>query len=372
MSNDDNAHPADTLRAPRPVLPVQPRLRADRPVLWRTPHTVQLGVDPRHAVVVAGLSPGLAALLRDLDGTRPTADLLTKAGDAGVPEADARGLLAELVEVGLIEEARTLRRRPSDARFIPASAPDTASWAVASGRSASDLLAARTAATVVVHGGGRIGVAVAVLLAAAGVGRVHVAPDGAVLAADTGTGYLPSDVGRPRAAAAAEAVRRVAPSVALGPPTVHHPSDLAVLADQLVVDPVLVADLAARRVPHLPARVRDGVGVVGPLVLPGRTSCLRCADLHRADADPCWPALAGQLLGRAGGGGLGVSTATAALAAEQALAALTGAAGGRPVPAVLEATLEIDPLGGRLDRRRWVPHPDCPCGAAGSRGTIAR
>ena len=33
----------------------------------------------------------------------------------------------------------------------------------------------------------------------------------------------------------------------------------------------------------------------GPLVLPGRTSCLRCADLTRRDADPQWPMVLAQL-----------------------------------------------------------------------------
>ena len=29
-------------------------------------------------------------------------------------------------------------------------------------------------------------------------------------------------------------------------------------------------------VAHLPVRVRDGTGLVGPLVIPGQTSCLGC------------------------------------------------------------------------------------------------
>ena len=33
-------------------------------------------------------------------------------------------------------------------------------------------------------------------------------------------------------------------------------------------------DLHSRGVPHLPVRVRDGIGLVGPLVIPGVTSCL--------------------------------------------------------------------------------------------------
>jgi hypothetical protein len=50
--------------------------------------------------------------------------------------------------------------------------------------------------------------------------------------------------------------------------------DLVVLTDYLVADPRLVRDLHSQGVPHLPVRVRDGTGLVGPLVIPGVTSCL--------------------------------------------------------------------------------------------------
>lgn len=50
--------------------------------------------------------------------------------------------------------------------------------------------------------------------------------------------------------------------------------DLVVLSDYLVADPRMVRDLHRHRVAHLPVRVRDGTGLVGPLVIPGVTSCL--------------------------------------------------------------------------------------------------
>ena len=52
-------------------------------------------------------------------------------------------------------------------------------------------------------------------------------------------------------------------------------ADLVVLTDYLVVDPALVRELHAGRIPHLLVRVRDGTGLVGPMVVPGVTSCLR-------------------------------------------------------------------------------------------------
>ena len=54
----------------------------------------------------------------------------------------------------------------------------------------------------------------------------------------------------------------------------HAGVDLVVLSDYLVADPRMVRDLHSRGVPHLPVRVRDGTGLVGPLVIPGVTSCL--------------------------------------------------------------------------------------------------
>ncbi len=54
----------------------------------------------------------------------------------------------------------------------------------------------------------------------------------------------------------------------------HAAVDLVVLSDYLFADPRMVRDLHSRGVPHLPVRVRDGIGLVGPLVIPGVTSCL--------------------------------------------------------------------------------------------------
>jgi len=38
--------------------------------------------------------------------------------------------------------------------------------------------------------------------------------------------------------------------------------------------PRRLRDVHSRGVPHLPVRVRDGIGLVGPPVIPGVTSCL--------------------------------------------------------------------------------------------------
>ncbi|HSR22241.1 MAG TPA: thiamine biosynthesis protein ThiF, partial [Candidatus Eisenbacteria bacterium] len=139
--------------------------------------------------------------------------------------------------------------------------------------------------------------------------------------------------------------------------------------------------LVRRGLPHLFATVREGTGVVGPLVLPGRSSCQRCHDLRRADRDPAWPSIAAQLAGAAPADpppcDVVLATAVAAHAALQVLAfvdtvdGVDGSAGfdGREratatdgPPLAVDGTLEISQADGRVRRRSWSMHPLCGCG----------
>lgn len=65
-----------------------------------------------------------------------------------------------------------------------------------------------------------------------------------------------------------------------------------------IVEPRRAAIVIGRDLTHLPV-VFGGAGAeIGPFVRPGVTACLACVAADRADADPRWPHLAAQLLGR--------------------------------------------------------------------------
>ncbi len=140
--------------------------------------------------------------------------------------------------------------------------------------------------------------------------------------------------------------------------------DLVVLSDYLVSDPRLIRDLHSAGLPHLAVRVRDGVGLVGPLVIPGVTSCLACVDLHRADRDAAWPVVAAQLRDVIGSADRPTVLATAALALSQVQRIIVAVRGedsaGRP-PATLDNTLEIDVNANTIKTRHWPLHPLCDC-----------
>src|SRR5271165_1368922 len=143
-------------------------------------------------------------------------------------------------------------------------------------------------------------------------------------------------------------------------------ADLVVLSDNLVADPRMLRDLHSQGVAHLAVRVRDGTGLVGPLVIPGVTSCLGCADLHRRDRDAAWPAVAAQLRDTVGVADRATLLATAALALSQinrVIGAVRGSDAGSDSepPAALNTTLEFDVHTGSIAARHWPKHPLCSC-----------
>lgn len=297
-------------------------------VLWRDDATVQFGTDPATALTLGELTPALAGLVRALAARTPPALAVADAVAGGGSPPEVSAVVAALAQVGLLA--------------TPVSAP--------------------SAAYVRVHGAGRVGTAVATLLAGAGVGRVSVRVAGTVSGDDVGTGLRDGDVGRPAALAAADAVARSAPTVAVGEPTRRRP-ELAVLVDTAAADPVLSARLLARHQPHLAVTAHDVSGTIGPLVVPGRSSCLRCADRFRAEADPAWPRLAAQLAHGAGPARPATAAAVAAATAEHVLDYLA-----RGVSALIDSALELDLGVSSLTQLPRPAHPRCSCGSSSVQG----
>jgi bacteriocin biosynthesis cyclodehydratase domain-containing protein len=337
-----------TADMPPVLLPAHPALLPGLTVLERGSREIQIGLDPRHGVIVEGLPPGLVARLRALDGSKTVDRLLLAESEH---RDQLRTLLRQLTALGLVTDAG----RPG----APGPRGEPGFWSLRARHHQLALAERRRTCAVSVHGDSRVAVAVAVLLANAGIGHVEPELPGTVTEHDLGTGFTEADLGRPRRQALGDLLRRVDPEVRVTRLHDRYP-ELALLTDAVVPAPEVVGELMADGVPHMPVRVRDGTGIVGPLVVPGRSSCLRCADLHRTDLDPCWPRVAGQLAGRHQRPDLGAVHACASLAVAQAMRLLSPA---EPAPPAWNATLEIDAFDGRIRHRGWPPHPRCGCGA---------
>ncbi|WP_158609527.1 ThiF family adenylyltransferase [Cellulomonas triticagri] len=324
------------------------RLRPGLRVARRGPCEVQVGVDPRWAVRVRGLSGAQADRLL-ADGGRSL--------DGGLPPP----VLDRLDQAGLLRgPARRTRRA------VPALQPEV----VAHGLVRADgdghaVLHRRAGATVRVEGLDAVGVTVARVLAASGVGRLRVVDESAVRAEDVGAGL--ADVGTPRAAALTAALARWAPRVRVVGADASDPPDVAVTVARDAVDPAQVLALAAADVPHLPVAVREADALVGPFTggaVGIGAACLRCLDLHRAAADPAWPAVLAQLVARrrppVAGPTAVLACVVGGLVAAEVLAHLDGdrprTVGGQYVVPVPDAVPRLD---------RWPVHPDCGCTGLG-------
>jgi hypothetical protein len=302
---------------------MRPALRAGLRPLWRDEQTVQIGVDSRRALAISG-ARGAADVIRLLDGSRSREAIVAEASQRGVPIPVAERVLTLLAVAGALIDcpAEALRSIPRGLRLHLAPVLAAASLSSQDADGGARLLARRSATVIQVRGSGLIADLIVDLLIRSGV-AVRVA-----------------DAERP--------VGDQAP-------------DLTVLVGYR--PPEQLAELHRQRLAHLAVCTSEAIGVVGPLVQPGRTACLRCLDHARADRDPAWPLILAQLPASrmdvtASDPVLG--TAVAAQAAAQALAfadrpeadAVTG-----------NGTLELALPAWQWRRRTWPPHKACTCGS---------
>jgi len=356
---------------------------------WRDQDTLQLGIDPRRAVALTGLG-GAAAVLGLLDGSRDHAQVLVAAHERGIPRDTADRVIALLAAAGVVEDfpAAALRALPDGPRARLACELASASLAHGHADGGARILSRRQGARVRVYGTGPVGSSVASLLTASGVGRVSSVsqpgrpgagpsdiglPDGGLPDSALPDASLP-DLGPagahhlPRAAARTRSDRRPRPGAAT--PTARprarasaarpgQRADLAILAGGYPAE--LPGELTASGTVHLAVSASEAIGVVGPLVIPGRSACLGCLELARRDRDPAWPLILAQVTGRTASPVACGATLVAAVAAQAAGQALSFIDLARPADAVTNGTLELVLPGWQWRRRSWTRHPRCRC-----------
>ncbi|GIG41686.1 ThiF family adenylyltransferase [Cellulomonas phragmiteti] len=339
-------------RATRAPVLLRPGLR----VLPRADDEVQVGTDPRWAVRLVDLRPAEVRLWTSVDDATDLARLPARARAAGLDPDAVAATVGELQRAGLTRA----RPEPSAAVRGPAAADATA-WSLLQPDATGDaVVAARADAVVGLVGLGPTGLGIARQLAVAGVGTLLLDDDAPVRSPDVAGGtHRWADVGTARSVAARRVLRDAAPGVRCDGDAVP---DVVVVVEHDAADPVRAARLVAEDVVHLSVVLRAADAVVGPLVRPGTDPCLRCLDLHRADADPGWPTVLGALTGPTASGSpatgeVGVLAGScAAIAAAQVLVLLAGG-----VPALCGATTEITLPGLVAVQRRWATHPACGC-----------
>jgi bacteriocin biosynthesis cyclodehydratase domain-containing protein len=330
---------------------MRPALKLGLLPVWRDRDTLQIGIDPRRAVALSGMGRG-AFVIGLLDGSRDRDQVLAAAAARGIPVQATERILTLLAAGGALDDfpVSTLRDLPLALRAKLAPEVATTSLAYRDGDGGARALARRRAAVVRIEGSQRIGRAVARLLNAAGVGQVHFIRQSAA----TGENDR-RHAGRPVApeSRSGQQVRsRISPVIR---------PDLRILAGRQPIE--RLAQLARARVPHLAVMAGEAIGVVGPLVVPGRTACLLCLDYVRAGNDPAWPLILAQIGHKGPEPPACDAVLATAVAAQAAAQALTAIEKGPLATAAVNGTLELVLPDWRWRRRTWPAHPDCPCGS---------
>ncbi len=131
--------------------------------------------------------------------------------------------------------------------------------------------------------------------------------------------------------------------------------------DRSEVDPLMQAGL-----PHCLVRFMEGDALIGPLVMPGVSPCVRCLDAHQRDHDPRWPLLVASharasALPRADGLADHIDEDLARLALAWALNDLCCWLRGGAATTV-GGTVTVSGQTGEVEITHWRPHPGCGCG----------
>ena len=320
----------------------------------RAPDTVQIGTDPPHCVVVMDAPRESLRILGSLDGATPLGQVLT------THDADPlvwSTLLEQLVAADLLVPVEQAERESIPAALGAHLTAERSGLTHRHGHAAaSRIMQARDDALVVVRGRLWMAGSILSMLAAAGVGHLHheTGPSRAL----SPRGTAARDAGGPGGVGLLGAsLREAYPTVRVHPPAAHQHPTLVVLAEGDVPDLGLAAAYTKRRIPHLAVTAGTARAVVGPLVLPGRSSCLSCAHRHRTDIDPGWPAVARQLAQGTSRAPVFLATAAACLAVGQVLDHIDGVV----MPSTVNGTLEWRSGDQAPRRRTWEDHPECGC-----------
>lgn len=346
---------------------MRPQLKPALRRLWRDRETLQIGVDPDRALVVTDLGPALVEVVDGLTGVRTEEALVHDALSRGASASATRRLLRLLAEGGALDDAESARAAleglgPAERERLR---PDVAACSVATGSldGGAETLARRRRSRVAVLGAGRVGASIATLVAAAGVGRVSVVDPTLTRHSDLAPAGLDAgDVGTPRAVGACRSATASAPSSEAAPVADGHlvaRPDVAVLAPDDEPDRKLADTFVRAGIPHLLVRLREARAVLGPFVLPGESSCIRCHDLHRAARDPGWSQVLAQLMAEPSTSAACDVVLATNVASAAVLHLLAFVDGVRP-PSV-DATIEMDLPFGASRRRSWSTHPACGC-----------
>jgi hypothetical protein len=237
----------------------RPRYRPECPLLWRGLDQVQLGEGRRHVLIQA--SPLMTRWIVGLTGLRTVNELLADLDAIGLDQDTAMQTLRTCAGAGAIDDATSMPNswRHFDSTARHQSEPDHTAALLTFGHSA---------------------------IAHSLIDRRHQT-----------TAHVTSALDQRPDPYLTNSIHQALNAAGLTLTDSAHRPDLTVIVGS---HPVIGSEISALEIPtptsaHLFVASYGDRAIAGPLVIPGNTSCLRCAYLHTRDADQQWAGVSLQL-----------------------------------------------------------------------------
>jgi hypothetical protein len=269
----------------------RPKLRNPAATALRDDSTIQVDLDPNHSLLISGEIAEIRSFLSKLDGEHCVSELqdLFPFASSLLRTLIRRGL----VETELLESSITSKFKPNELnRFIVS---QRSNQSAATSLDFAKQRAINLANSYIsLHTAGPASALTAIYLALQQVGRIKLHAQDKFKSTDLPF-WLESN--RNAGITLAEELNRISSQVKLTQPAGNQAPDFAVIADSPWQSLEYSIDLINQGIAHLVIDTRISEVSVGPLVIPGKSSCLNCAEIAITNVDRSWSTMR-KLLGQ--------------------------------------------------------------------------
>lgn len=264
---------------------LKPKLRNPAATALRDRNCIQVDLDPNHSLLLTGEITQIRQFLNQLDGEHTTSELIKS-----FPFAERA--LRMLEQRGLIETELLNSQVSASLTSEQVSQLLTAQRSHQSAAGRLDFGLARlhqlTNSYLWLTGAGPATALLALLFAQQHIGRLKLEQLAEFQLKD-----LPFWLSGKGSAEELliHALQRTSANLKLTQPAGMPNPDLVIIADSPWLDPEFATGYLNRNLPHLIIDARITEVTVGPLVVPGASSCLSCAEQNLAGVDRSWPVM---------------------------------------------------------------------------------
>ena len=321
LKNEPSKHDAQHTRPA--WMSLRPTLSPGVHVLWRSQTEVQLGIDPRKALVLPATHA--TEILSLCNGVNTIESIATTASQSGISKSSIINLLIQLVHSGLTQDCnvreddtqnsdqelnvmdrkRKVRDLCGEERNL-GKVPLQQRLMVQRESHSNGARNRRFTTEIHLWGLGRLGITIAGLLASAGYPLLRFHDNSKVTSDDLiSWGYSWVDIGNRRDVAATQMTEHLYRGFSERNhfQRTHPQQTLHVYAPDSCADypwarPDLTTSPMSNDEAHLIAMTAGSIAKITSVIEPGQTSCWRCMHLNQCEVDTSWSLISGQLIDR--------------------------------------------------------------------------